>query len=143
MILFCDSSALAKLYVQEEFSADLIRLAASANKIAVCRITWVELMAAFARRVRGIPSDAAIFDTVRERFQRDWGGYLVVEVSQPLVERAGELADTFALKGYDSVQLAAAQVLQAGQSDVVAFACFDQRLCKSAKVLGMQVNDYK
>ena len=42
-----------------------------------------------------------------------------------MVELAGDYADTFALRGYDSVQLAAAQVLKAGASGAFCFACFD------------------
>lgn len=60
-----------------------------------------------------------------------------MEITQPLVELAGEYADTFALRGYDSVQLAAARILQEAASEDLHFACFDTRLQKSAKVLGM------
>lgn len=44
----------------------------------------------------------------RQALARDWPHFFVVEVTQPVVERAGEFAETFALRGYDSVQLAAA-----------------------------------
>ncbi len=54
-----------------------------------------------------------------------------------LVELAGEHADTFALRGYDSVQLAAACVLQTQAQEAVHFACFDKRLRNAAKILGM------
>jgi hypothetical protein len=54
-----------------------------------------------------------------------------------LVELAGEYADTFALRGYDSIQLAAARLLQEHCDEEVFFACFDNRLKKSAQVLGM------
>ena len=50
-----------------------------------------------------------------------------------MVELAGDYADTFALRGYDSVQLAAAQILKAGASEAFCFACFDTRLQKRSK----------
>jgi predicted nucleic acid-binding protein len=53
------------------------------------------------------------------------------------VELAGEYADTFALRGYDSVQLAAARTAQEATAEELRFACFDARLRKAAKVLGM------
>ena len=46
MILFCDTSALVKLYIKEDFSAAMKTLASSASAIAVCRITWAEAMTA-------------------------------------------------------------------------------------------------
>ena len=54
------------------------------------------------------------------------------------MELAGEFADTFALRGYDSVQLTAARILQEAPQEELPFACFDTRLRKAAKVLGMQ-----
>ena len=59
------------------------------------------------------------------------------EAHAALSRRAGEYADTFALRGYDSVQLAAAfEVGRISQSPLF-FACFDTRLNKAAKLLGM------
>ena len=62
----------------------------------------------------------------------------IVEATQALVELAGDYADTFALRGDDSVQLAAAQILKVVASEAFCFACFDTRLQKAASVLGMQ-----
>ncbi len=137
MILFCDTSALVKLYVQEDSSGVMQALAKSASTIAVCRIAWAEAMAALARRSRENPADAEVIEAVRTRLRNDWHRYAIVEVTQPLVELAGDYADTFALRGYDSIQLAAARILQAATSEELQFACFDARLKKSAKVLGM------
>jgi predicted nucleic acid-binding protein len=87
--------------------------------------------------VREHPGDAEAIETVRTRLRTDWPRYAIVELTQPLVELAGEYADTFALRGYDSVQLAAARSLQAAAGEELYFACFDSRLQKSGKVLGM------
>ena len=138
MILFCDTSALVKLYVREAFSADVERMAATAEAVAVSRIAWAEAMAALARRSREHPADEDAIETVRSRLRADWPEFAIVEVTQPLVELAGEYADTFALRGYDSVQLAAARILQEAVSGELCFACFDVRLQKAAKVLGMR-----
>ena len=55
------------------------------------------------------------------------------------MERAGDYADTFALRGYAAVQLAAAQELAIALPDATTFACFDARLNKAARALGMVV----
>jgi len=137
LILFCDTSGLVKLYVKEDSSDVMRALADSASAIAVCRIAWAETMAGLARRARENPADAGVIEAVRTRLRSDWARYAIVEVTQPLVELAGEYADTFALRGYDSVQLAAARTLQQAADEPLHFACFDSRLQRSANVLGM------
>jgi predicted nucleic acid-binding protein len=137
LILFCDTSALVKLYILEDSSRDMQALAGAASAIAVCRIAWAEMMAALARRVREFPNDTDAIEVVRKRLRTDWPRYVVVEVTQALVELAGEYADTFALRGYDSVQLAAARSLQDMAGEEIQFACFDTRLGKAARMLGM------
>lgn len=137
MILFCDTSALVKLYVKEDSSAETQTLARSASAIAVCRFAWAEIMAALARRARENPPDAAAIETARTRLRTDWPRYAIVEITQPLMELAGEYADTFALRGYDSVQLAAARQLQQAAGEELHFACFEARLQKAARMLGM------
>jgi len=58
-------------------------------------------------------------------------------VNQTLVELAGEYADTFALRGYDSIQFAAASETARISEQPVTFACFDTRLNKAARILGL------
>ena len=137
MILFCDPSALVKLYILEDSSREMQTLAGAASAIAVCRIAWVEMMAALARRAREFPNDADAIEVVRKCLRTDWPRYVVVEVTQALVELAGEYADTFALRAYDSVELAAARTLQDMAGEEIQFACFDTRLGKAARMLGM------
>ena len=139
MILYCDTSALIKLYLQEESTILMLNQAATASLVVSCRISWAEAIAAMARRVRETPKDASTIALAQQRFQAQWNHFAIVEVTQTLVELAGNYADTFALRGYDSVQLAAARIVQESSSDSLQFACFDERLCKAAKVLGMQV----
>jgi len=138
LILFCDTSALVKLYIREDFTNEMLAAAGAASAIAVCRIAWAEAMAALARRSRESPLDTGAIDTVRGRLRADWKDYAIIEVTQSLVELAGDYADTFALRGYDSVQLAAARTLYERCSEQVQFACFDGRLQKAARVLGLE-----
>ncbi|MEA1051752.1 type II toxin-antitoxin system VapC family toxin [Lamprobacter modestohalophilus] len=113
MTLFCDTSALIKLYVREPFTEEMLAAADAARALAVCRIAWAEAIAALARRLRESPADAAVIDSVRERLRNDWSDYLIVEVTQALVALAGDYADTFALRGYDKRPAVAAQTLSA------------------------------
>ena len=138
MILFCDTSALIKLHLQEAYSQEMLQLAGTATAIAVCRIAWAEAMAALSRRAREMPADAAVIETCQEDFQSAWANYAIVEITQPLMQMAGELADAFALRAYDSVQLACARTLNQGTNEHLIFACFDKRLQKAAMMLEIE-----
>lgn len=137
MILFCDTSALVKLYIAEPESDALKAHLLEAEAVAVCRIAWAEAHAALSRRAREVPEDAATIEQAKAALAEDWSHYVILEINQSLVERAGEYADMFALRGYDSIQLAAA--FEAGRiaQTPILFACFDMRLNKAAKLLGM------
>ena len=137
MILFCDTSALVKLYVQEDGSDAVMEQAEASEVVAVCRIAWVEIMSAFARRAREVPQDAPALDRARRRFAADWPHCLTLELTQVVAELAGEYAEAFALRAYDSVQLAAVTTLHREVAGDLRFACFDNRLTKAARVLGI------
>jgi predicted nucleic acid-binding protein len=137
-MVYSDTSALIKLYLDEPHSPEVIGLSRSGT-IVVCRVTWAEAMAALARRARERPQEAALVENAKLNFARSWARLAIIEVSQSLVERAGEYADTFALRGYDAIQLAAAQELAIPLAVPLVFACFDSRLNKAARALGMQV----
>ena len=139
MILYCDTSAWVKRYVDEDGSAAVAAAFGDCSAVALSRITWVEMMSAFARRVREQAAAAAAIDAARARLALDWPSCLVIELTQPLAELAGEYAEAFALRAYDSLQLASAQVLRQHSTEELRFACFDQRLRKAAAVLGMAV----
>ena len=137
MILFCDTSALIKLYIAEEGS-DAIKMQLSlAEAVAVCRISWAEAHAALSRRSREVPQDARVIEQAKAALAADWQHFVVLEIHQALIALAGEYADTFALRGYDSVQLAAAFETGRISQLPIFFACFDTRLNKAAKLLGM------
>ncbi|MCX5954701.1 MAG: type II toxin-antitoxin system VapC family toxin [Cyanobacteria bacterium] len=63
----------------------------------------------------------------------------IVEVSQGLVETAGRFVDAFALRRYDSVQLAAAHQLHVNAEQPVVFASHDRRLTQAAQLLQLEV----
>lgn len=137
MILFCDTSALLKLYIVEEGSDELKARMREAEAVAVCRIAWAEVHAALSRRAREVPEDALVIEQAKAALAADWSHFVILEIDQTLVERAGEFADTFALRGYDSIQLAAAFEAGRVSQSPIFFACFDMRLNKAAKILGM------
>ncbi|NLC55982.1 MAG: type II toxin-antitoxin system VapC family toxin [Armatimonadetes bacterium] len=110
---FMDSSAAAKRHVAETGSAWVraITNIGAGNWIYVARITAVEVVAALARRQRAGSLTAAELGLAlaewRAAVEKE---FLVEEVTAPVLDRAMLLAEKYALRGYDAVQLAAALI---------------------------------
>ena len=138
MILYLNTSALVKLYVEEAGTREMVARVERATAVATARITYAEARAAFARHRReGALRVADLRQVVRE-LDAEWGSFSVVEVSDAVVRRAGALAERHALRGYDAVHLAAAVDLRRAGGDV-EFAAFDARLCRAARREGLAV----
>ncbi len=139
MILYLDTSALVKLYVKEPHSNEVRSLVQKASLVATHVIAYPEARAGFAKAWRmGRISDDVLTQLV-VWLDEGWGGFDVISVDEPLARRAGVLADTFGLRGYDSVHLAAAEKLAAGAGDGrLCFVCFDTSLTRAAEGLGLK-----
>ncbi|MCP9820873.1 type II toxin-antitoxin system VapC family toxin [Synechococcus sp. Cruz-9H2] len=139
MLIFCDTSALVKLVVKEEGSDRVAQAADRAEGLAVCRIAWAEAMAALAQRSRVKGANQRELQQARHALIQIWNHFAIVEINQALVEKAGTFADAFALRGYDSVQLAAVHTLQEHATDRVILACFDRRLNQAPLLMQLDV----
>ena len=141
MILFLDSSAIVKLYADEEGSA-IVRAGVQRAAQVVCHvIAYVEIRAALARKHRLGDIDEKALAVLKREFGRDWPRFERVAVTEALVHRAAELAETHAMTGFDSVHLAAAEMLSIaiGANVEFRFAVFDRRLRKAATAMGLHV----
>jgi uncharacterized protein len=96
-------------------------------------------MAALARRQREDTISGEDLEQGRRHLVQAWPSFLIIEVSQHVVETAGHFADAFALWGYDSVQLAAAHELHVNAGQTVIFASDDRRLNQAAQLLQLEV----
>ena len=136
--VYLDTSAWVKLYINEaESDAVAAWLSAAATRYTVL-IAWAEMRAALARAERAGRFAAAFNKTALASAERDWADFVVVQPTEVIVRRAGDLADRFGLRGYDSVHLAAAEAISLLlMPEPLAFVCFDERLCDAAGALGM------
>ncbi len=113
---YFDSSALVKRYVNETGSTWVCGLFDPSlnHEVFIAAITPVEIVAAITRRARG--RTIAQVDAVAActQFRADLQtGYQVVELTDALLTQAMSLAEAYALRGYDAVQLAAALAVNA------------------------------
>jgi predicted nucleic acid-binding protein len=83
VILFCDTSALLKLFIDEQGSESMIKARVSSEGIAVCRITWAESMAALAQRARFKGASQSGLAKARSTFEQAWPDFVIAEVGFP------------------------------------------------------------
>lgn len=137
MTLYLDTSSLVKLYVAEPHSDAVRTLVDDATVVATSSIAYTETRAALARRHRARGLRPAAFASARKAFELDWPKYFTVDVTSVLCREAGEFAERYRLRAYDSVHLAAfAEVArEAGVRDT-RFSSFDEALNRAARSLG-------
>lgn len=139
MILYLDTSALVKLYVREPGSTALRSHASKAEALATSVVAYAEARAAFGRLKQSGTSSEGRHQQRLERFGLDWEALLRVELIPEVLRSAGDLAEIYSLRGFDSIHLASALWLKARVSVPVDFAVFDRRLGVAAARAGLAV----
>jgi len=110
-VYFLDSSAVVKRYVTETGTPWVKSIVnpRSGNHIHLARITGAEVVSALSRRMHGGSITAAAGAVAVAEFRNHFASeYVTVDITPSLIESAMNLAETYALRGYDAVQLAAA-----------------------------------
>lgn len=139
MILYLDTSAFLKLYLAEPES-DRVR-AAVADAEACCThlIAYAELRAGLAMAERVGRLRAEERNASLRQLDSDWGRLRIVTPDAELIWRAGDLAERFALRGFDSVHLASAERVFGALGHPVdfRFVVYDKDLINAAHHLGV------
>jgi uncharacterized protein len=132
--LYLDTSSLVKLYVAEPDSDAVRRLVDQATLVATSGIAYPETRAALARRRRERALSPTAYGIATRAFEDDWSRYLAVDVSAAIYREAGNLAERYRLRGYDSVHLVSYLEIarRAGVADT-QFSSFDARLNRAAR----------
>lgn len=115
MILYLDTSALVKLYVEEEGTEAVQRAVDDAESVATSAVAYPEARSAFARLERDGHLSSEEHRTAVAALDRDWPSYEVVDVTRSIGGVGGALAARHLLRGFDAVHLASAVVLRAAR----------------------------
>lgn len=113
-VYFLESSALVKRYINEIGSNWVLGLFDPTidNEFFVAAITGVEIVAAITRRAWNgsiAAADAALVcNQLKSDLQTD---YQIIEITQEVISSGIALAQTYGLRGYDAVQLAAGRAI--------------------------------
>lgn len=127
-IIYLDTSALLKLYVQEKQSADILNLISTSKSTGTSILTYTEMASAMskAQRMQLISIDES--RSAWNKFVHEWPEINRLRISTQLTERAAALAWEFGLRGYDSMHLASALTWQETLETPVCLATFDRTL---------------
>ena len=136
MTLYLYTSSLVKLYVAEAGSDAVRQLVRDASIVATSVVAYAEARSAFARLRRERALTAARFGSAKREFSEQWPTYLALEATAPLCRAAGEFAERYGLRGFDSIHLASfAEVSRRAGTDDTRFSSFDDRLNQAARKL--------
>jgi uncharacterized protein len=139
MIIYCDTSALMKLFVIEEHSQAVQAWASESTHLIVSQLTWAEMCAGLAFKQRTNQMNAQIATTALEQLHQAWPNYSRLALDEDLMTEAGKLALRFGLRAYDSVQLASAQRAHRQVGNNLNFCCFDRQLNAAAVELTINI----
>ena len=137
MVIYLDTSALIKLYV-EEADRDLVAAAVVSARIVASTVTYAEARSGLARRTREGDLTGPEHRDIVAKLDEDWRTFDRLEVSNLVAYHAGRLAEGFALRGFDAIHLASALHL-ADRFDELRFLAFDRRLVDAASEAGLTI----
>jgi predicted nucleic acid-binding protein len=140
MMLYLDTSALVKLYVDEPMSTELLAAVEEVEAMATSLFAYAETRAAFARARREARLSASGYRHIVDAFVEDWTRYVTVEVTDRIVKAAGDLAAARALRGFDALHLASALSLRDRVSSGLTFLAFDRALTVAAKREALRIH---
>jgi len=132
-----DTSALLKFYVEERGSSLARRLVAEADVLSLSRVGYAEARAGLARARRSGRLSNSSFDVALREFEDRWNTTSVVEASDSIVRRAGDLAEKHDLRGFDAIHLSSALFFERESGEPVTFSAWDDRLLEAAAAEGL------
>ena len=145
--LYLDTSALLKLFVEEDGSARVRALVAGrlgANVLLVSRLGFTEASISLARMVHLERILAAELPIHLGALQDYWDQSIQeVPLTEQVLEDARQLAQRFPLRTYDAIHLASARearrMLRGAFEGEVRFLAFDTALLKAAEAVGFDI----
>ena len=144
--LYLDTSALLKLFIEEDNSAHVRTLAhgrAGAVVLFVSRLGYTEASVSLARMVHLGRIHAADLPGHLGTLEKYWEDSVQeIDISEEILRDARHLAQRFPLRTYDAIHLASAREanrMMGSFDGEVRFLAFDANLVQAAKTLGFVI----
>lgn len=133
-IVYFDSSALVKLLIEEVGTDVAVSLWDGADAVLSSRLAYAEVRAALAAANRNGTLAGTDHLHAKRSWEYLWRSIRPVELSRDIEQRAGELAEQYALRGADSIHLASALAVPAPE---LLVAVWDRRLHAGVVAAGL------
>ena len=147
-IYYADSSVLVKRHVLETGSPWVQDLfdQSSENAVVTSRVSMLEVLSAFYRRMRENDIELADCLAIVEDFKRNClAEYELIELTPQIVEQSDVLLKNHPLRTYESIQLASALVASESFAEVnlprPVFLTADDRLLMAAHAEGLATDN--
>ena len=109
MIIFLDTSALAKLFQAEEGTYKVIEWVNSAQKATVLDLARLEFTSAIQRRYRNQELSSEDVSLIKEGFKERWDFFSVQPINRKVVDEAEDLLNiygsNFGLRSLDALHI--------------------------------------
>jgi predicted nucleic acid-binding protein len=143
-LLYLDTGALVKLYVQEQGTEKMLELAHpdTGNRLVILSLSRIEFRAAVRRRAKLGDIDATIADELINEFNGHLARVFQMQpVNEPVMVAACNAIDNYYLRAYDAMQLGGYVALRIsiGEELESIFVCADDNLLKAARDQGFPV----
>jgi len=132
-MIYLDSSALVKRYIQEPGSDAMDRLLSDHPYAATSRLAYPEILSALSRKQKARDFSIRTLGGLIKAFESDWGKLFILEFDDELLPIIKKTIHQHAIRGADSVHLASALWLRSVLKEDVVFACADARLLDAAR----------
>ncbi len=132
-MIYWDSSAIIKKYLKEDGSKAVFQRLAADPVLATSRLTYAEVHAAFARKLREKEISLKTFQETCSLFETDWRAMAIVRMEDKLLPKIRSLLTKHPLRSADSVHLASAlYISNYSRYNHLPFACADKKLLEAA-----------
>jgi len=138
-MIYLDSSALVKRYVEEEGTNFVKSILADNGLVATSKLTYPEILSALMRKVRAGEIERKTFNGIINVFDKDWEHVLVLDFHNDLLQVLKMLIEKHPLNAADAIHLSSALWLKLSSKMDVTFIASDSNLLKAARAEKLQV----
>lgn len=139
MIIYIDTSALVKRFVEETGTNEVNQLISSADIVGSSLLTQVEVLSAIGKASRMRWINKASAEIAMQDFLIQWEYFTRLYITPPLIARSARLAWELGLRGYDATHLASALNWQETLETNVILATYDKELWTAALKSGLKI----
>jgi len=138
-MIYFESSALVKKYVQEAGSEEVFSRMVKSGPVVTAKLAYPEILSSLARKRREKALTEKDYHGALGDFEEDWKEFLIIEFQDELLPVMKLLSSRHPLKGADLVHLGSAIWFGKAVREKITFVASDVQLLKIARQEKMEV----